>query len=97
MGRKRREQQVEIAAVEAVESPVPESLPEQLETPEVRASDEQVPAPVAPTAWKVGATVRVSLFGQITTLPEGTLVTARSYGLQGIARLREQGVKLEPV
>lgn len=97
MGRKRREQQVEIAAVEAVESPVPESLPEQLETPEVSASDEQVPAPVAPTAWKVAATARVSLFGQLTTLPAGTIVSVREYSVQGIKRLHDQGVKLEPV
>lgn len=96
MGRKRREQQVEMA-VEAAVSPVEAALPEIPETPEVSASDEQAPAPVQPTAWKVGATVRVSLFGQLTTIHAGTVVSVPEYGAQGIARLREQGVQLEPV
>ncbi len=37
---------------------------------------------------------RVNYGGGLTTIPAGTIVDLRSYGLNGIARLREQGVKM---
>lgn len=60
-----------------------------------------VEAPVAPvvvpvTTWRVTRTVKVSLFGQLTTLSEGKLVSIKGYGLDGIERIRKQ-VELEPV
>ena len=40
---------------------------------------------------------QVSIGGCITVITPGTIVDLRSYGANGIARLREQGVKMELV
>lgn len=58
--------------------------------PDVQPSREQV-GPYRVTETKE----RVNYGGGLTTIPVGTIVDLRSYGLQGIARLREQGVKME--
>lgn len=50
-----------------------------------------------PTKWIVLEDRVVSLFGQMTNLPAGTIVTVRSYGHAGVMRIIEQGVMLEPV
>ena len=44
--------------------------------------------------YVVLAPKQVQIHGGITTIPEGTIVSLQSYGAQGIARLREQGVKM---
>ena len=55
-------------------------------------------APIAnPTKWVVLEDQMVSLFGQMTLLPAGTVVSAASYGPAGLRRIMEQGVVLEPV
>lgn len=77
------EQPLEAAPV-AVDAPVP---PESSEAPA---------APVV-ARWQVAATKRVSLFGQLTTLSRGSIVSVAEYGPQAIERLREQGVVLEPM
>lgn len=45
----------------------------------------------------VGEEKAISWYGQITFLGKGSIVDARSYGADGMKRLVEQGVKLEPV
>lgn len=57
-----------------------------------------MPAPSAtPTAWRVVKTARVSWWGAMTTLPAGKVVQLSTCGPEGLARLREQGVELEPM
>lgn len=108
MGRRRKEQAsqdvVEVADTEAVDAAVAFLEEVEAEAPagcmgdveEAHAYEE--PAPIAnPSAWVVLEDTVVSLFGQMTTLPAGTLVSAASYGPIGIKRIMEQGVALEPV
>lgn len=100
MARKRKEvEQDAPVAVEAAEEVVaPEDV--QLVEAEVLPDsvEEQEGAPAAlPTKWVVLEDCRVSLFGQITTLPEGTIVSIGSYGHEGVRRMLEQGVLLEPL
>lgn len=104
MGRKRKEQ-ASLDMVEAVEAEIVDAAAEELEV-EVKAEEPEVapvveeaaPAPIAnPTKWVVLEDQMVSLFGQMTLLPAGTLVSAASYGPVGIKRIMEQGVQLEPV
>ena len=45
--------------------------------------------------YRVTEAKQVAYGGGITVIPAGTLVDIRGYGLNGIARLREQGVKME--
>lgn len=91
MARKRKDDNAPVAAV-----PVEEQA----------AAVEAVPAPAieapvvsAPSAsqWRVGETKRVALFGHMTTITKGDVVSVNEYGPEGIERLREQGVALEPV
>ncbi len=49
------------------------------------------------TRWVVPVDTRVSVFGQITNLPEGTVVSAADYGDVGMLRLHEQIPDLIPV
>jgi len=71
-----------------------------------KASPSPSPAPPAPLPtqaainvrrWRVKAMARVSLFGQIMTLPVGKLLGEDSYSSDVIQRLRDQGVELEAV
>jgi hypothetical protein len=99
MARKRKEvEQEAAAAVEAVEEL---AAPEEAQLVEAEvlpgSVEEQEGAPVAlPAKWVVVEDCRVSLFGQITTLPAGTIVSLASYGHEGVRRMLEQGVFLEP-
>ena len=107
MGRRRKEQ-ASLDMVEAVEAEIVDAAADELEI-EVEAAieeeqevapvyEEEAPAPIAnPTKWVVLADQVVSLFGQVTLLPAGTVVSAASYGPVGIKRIMEQGVQLEPV
>lgn len=54
------------------------------------------PEQTAPTRWRVAQTTKVSLFGQLTTLQAGDVVSVASYGVVGMLRIAEQ-VALEPV
>lgn len=100
MARKRREVEQEApAAVEVVEVL---SAPEEAQLVEAEvlpgSVEEQEGAPaMPPSKWLVLEDCRVSLFGQITTLPEGTIVSIGSYGHEGVRRMLEQGVLLEPL
>lgn len=49
-----------------------------------------------PKKWRVARTTKVSLFGQLTTLQEGDVVTVAGYGALGVKRIAEQ-VELVPV
>lgn len=69
--------------------------------PEVTAAE---PAPVAApapavkvTRYKVAEGKTISWYGNVTHLPAGTVVSVESYGDDGIARLTDAGVKLEPI
>lgn len=108
MGRRRKDQasQDVVEAVEAdsvdaavafldeVENEAPAGCMGDVE----EASEQEEQAPIAnPTKWMVLEDTVVSLFGQMTTLPAGTVVSAASYGPIGIKRIMEQGVALEPV
>ena len=46
--------------------------------------------------WRVMRKQRVSLMGSLTTLNEGDIISAASYGEQAFSRLLEQGVELVP-
>lgn len=76
------------------ESQAAVSLPE--EAAPAPLSEPAAPAP-APSRWTVLADVRVSLFGHMTNLTSGTVVSVNEYGPEGISRLLEQGVALEPM
>ncbi len=100
MARKRKEvEQDAPAAIEAVEEfAAPEEA--QLVEAEVLPSsveEQEEAAVVLPSKWVVVEDCRVSLFGQITTLPAGTIVSIGSYGHEGVRRILEQGVYLEPL
>ena len=109
MGRRRKEQQasqdvVEVFDTDSVDAAVEFLAEVEAEAPagcmgdiEEAAACEEL-APIAnPIKWVVLEDAVVSLFGQMTTLPAGTLVSAASYGPIGIKRIMEQGVALEPV
>lgn len=100
MGRKRKE----LASLDSVEAMEPSAVDAADENVLVEA--EMLPsevvveesAPVAaPTKWVVLEDAEVSLFGQMTVLPAGTVVSAASYGPNGIKRIMEQKVALAPV
>jgi hypothetical protein len=62
------------------------------------ATVESSVTPPAPCdRWLVKRAARISWYGHLTTLSEGSVVSLREYGPDGIARLREQGVEMEPV
>lgn len=95
MGRKRKDQ-TSLNAIDAVDpllvdAAEPEMV-ELIEAPEVATA-----SIAQPTKWLVLEDQVVSLFGQMTTLPAGTVVSVGSYGPVGIKRIMEQGVVLEPV
>lgn len=105
MGRRRKEQ-ASLDMVEAVEAEIVDAAAEELEVEAGSVAEQEAapvceeasPAPIAnPTKWVVLEDQRVSLFGQMTLLPAGTVVSAASYGPVGIKRIMEQGVQLEPV
>ncbi len=109
MGRRRKEQAsqdaVEVVDAEAVDAAADalfeidaEVLADEApsESHIVAEYHEEVPVK-APTKWIVLEDQNVSLFGQVTLLPAGTVVSAASYGASGIKRIMEQGVLLEPV
>lgn len=61
-----------------------------------------IDAPVVPSAapvsrWRVVETRRVSWFGHLTFVHAGTIVSVNEYGPDGVLRLKEQGVVLEPL
>lgn len=105
MGRRRKEQ-ASLDMVEAVEAEIVDAAAEELEVEAGSVAEqegapvyeEEAPTPIAnPTKWVVLEDQMVSLFGQMTLLPAGTVVSAASYGPVGIKRIMEQGVQLEPV
>ena len=105
MGRRRKEQ-ASLDMVEAVEAEIVDAAADDIEVEAGSVAEqegapvfeEEASAPIAnPTKWVVLEDQMVSLFGQMTLLPAGTLVSAASYGPVGIKRIMEQGVQLEPV
>ncbi len=113
MGRRRKDQQASQDVVEVADAAAMDAAAEALEEVETTGSaEEQEAAPVesrivaefheelpakVPTKWIVLEDAVVSLFGQVTTLPAGTVVSAASYGPTGIKRIMEQDVALAPV
>lgn len=93
MARRRKE----VATLDTVEAVEAEPVIAAAQIEEAPAAAAVEPAPAAPAKWVVLEDKVVSLFGQVTTLPAGTLVSAASYGPIGLKRIMEQGVKLEPV
>lgn len=55
------------------------------------------PKPPLATRWRVVETRKISWFGQITTINAGDVIGLSGYGADGIARIVEQGVKLDPI
>lgn len=100
MARKRKEVEPEAPATDAVVDAdvAPEAQPVELEFVAPGSVEEEDGAPATePVKWMVMQEAKVSLFGQITTLPEGTFVSVASYGEEGIRRIMRQGVLLAPV
>lgn len=105
MGRRRKEQAsldtvsvVTYDAVDAAELSFPSSV-EEVVVDSVPAEESVTAAPTVsnPTKWVVLEDQVVSLFGQMTTLPAGTIVSIGSYGPIGVKRIMEQGVMMEPL
>lgn len=101
MGRRRKEQ-ASLDTLEAVEAPVLaaeeiEALNEVAAQEEAPAIEEETPPITNPTQWVVLEEKVVSLFGQMTTLSVGTVVSARSYGPEGVKRILQQDVMMEPI
>lgn len=101
---RRRKDQASLDMVEAVEPAIVDAA--EVAAPPVEADvlpggvedQEEASAEIAnPTKWLVLEDQTVSLFGQMTLLPAGTVVSVASYGPSGIKRIMEQGVLLEPV
>jgi len=113
MGRRRKDQQASQDVVEVIDAAAVDAAAEALEELEAEVlAEEQESAPEesrivaefheelpikVPTKWVVLEDAVVSLFGQVTTLPAGTVVSAASYGPTGIKRIMEQDVALAPV
>ena len=110
MGRRRKDQQASLDMVEANEADAMDAAEvlfdsvEEQEGAPVLAPESEIVAEYheelpskAPTKWMVLADQTVSLFGQMTLLPAGTVVSAASYGPAGIKRIMEQGVELAPL
>jgi hypothetical protein len=101
MGRRRKEQATmdTVEAVDAAEA-LPGSVEEQegapVETKIAAEYHEELPVK-APTKWLVLQDQTISLFGQMTLLSAGTIVSAGAYGPQGVKRIMEQKVMLEPI
>ena len=92
---RRRKDQASLDVQEAIEASSVDAAVEPVMEDVVEAAP---PAPVAaPTKWMVMEDTVVSLFGQMTTMPAGTVISAASYGPSGIKRIMEQKVALEPV
>lgn len=89
MGRKSRSQQTFVEA----EAQAPLALEGVVENPPAEAA----PEPVVVTRWRVLETKRVSWYGHLTMIPAGSEVSLAEHGPEGVVRLQEQGVKLEPV
>lgn len=101
MGRRRKEQasldMVEtVDAAEVTLGSVEEQEGAPVETVIVAEHLEEMP-PKAPTQWLVLEEKVVSLFGQMTTLSAGTVVSARAYGPEGVKRILQQNVMMEPI
>lgn len=96
MGRRRSEQTTtmlplpEAAAVDVVSSATPDPMP----APHVI---ESAPSSAPVSAWRVKTSKRVSWYGHLTLMPAGKVVSLTTCGPDGLARLREQGVELEPM
>ena len=107
MARKRKEQasqdmvdafEVDSMDAAAVELEAEVEAPVEMAVEPASVEVEEEPAPIAnPTKWVVLEDQTVSLFGQVTLMPAGTVISAASYGPAGIKRIMEQGVLLEPV
>ena len=103
MGRRRKDQTASQDMVEANEAEIMDAAEAQDVTPAaapesviVAEYHEELPSkPVS--KWLVLEDQTVSLFGQMTLLPAGTVVSAASYGPAGIKRIMEQGVELAPL
>lgn len=110
MGRRRKDQ-ASLDMVEAVEPEAVDAADMELEVVEGSVeeqegapvlAEEPVAAPVEmsiahPRVWEVLEDHTVSLFGHMTLLPAGTVVSAASYGPRGVERIIEQGVRLKPI
>ncbi len=96
MARKRKEVEPSVVEMADVEVAPDAQLEELIE--EASISVEEVVEPeMVPTKWVVLEEARVSLFGHITTLPEGTKLSLAAYGESAIRRIIQQGVKLAPI
>lgn len=99
---RRRKEQASLDMVEAVDAAevtsgsVEEQEGAPVETRIVAEHLEDQPTK-APTQWVVLEDTVVSLFGQMTTLSAGTVVSARSYGPEGVKRILQQNVMMEPI
>ena len=94
MARKRKEVEPSDTLAEELEGT--DDAPEaQSESPEEAEADSV--ESVVVTKWLVLKSTKVSLYGQITTLPAGSTISVGSYGEDGIRRIMAQGVHLEPV
>jgi hypothetical protein len=93
MGRKSRSTQTIIEA----EAQAPLALEVAPENAPAEVPSTPAPVPPAVTRWRVLESRRVSWFGHLTMMPAGEVITLAEYGPEGVVRLREQGVQLEPL
>lgn len=87
MGRRKKIESPQLLDAAASGASVAEPVP---------AAQSVAPALPVVKVWRVKTEAIVSLFGHVTTLPAGSLVSAALYGPDGLARIRAQA-DLEPV
>ncbi len=75
-------------------APVP-TPPEPARAEKAAAPKVSAPAVAAAVKYRVKATTTVSLFGQIVRLPADSIISAESYGEDGMARIIDSNVPLE--
>jgi hypothetical protein len=86
-----------VAAVFAADAEQPETADVVLDAAPAAAEDALVAQLSSfQQRWRVTRAKRVSLFGCLTTLREGDIISAATYGEQAFSRLLEQGVELVP-
>jgi len=87
-----------VESAKIVSKPSPMSMPAPAEAPPPPAPTAPPPpaAPVSSAAsYRVKATTTISLHGQMVTLPVDAIISASSYGPNGMQRILDSNVPLE--
>lgn len=92
-----KSQDAQPAPAPVVAQPPPPPAPAPVPVVAASPVPQPVPSAAKPRAMRVKVAKKVSLHGQITLLPVGTIVSEDSYGPGIFERLAEAKVELEPL